>query len=72
MPVELLNESAMVNLQRMMLLRDSPAHTRLRGLVCKAFTAKRMKALRPRVTQIVDGLIDDVIYQGGISPRNCP
>jgi cytochrome P450 len=53
-----------MNLRRMMLLRDPPAHTRLRGLVSKAFTARRMEALRPRILEIVDGLIDAVIERG--------
>jgi cytochrome P450 len=61
---ELEGEPAIMNLRRMMLLRDPPAHTRLRGLVSKAFTARRMEALRPRILEIVDGLIDAVIGRG--------
>ena len=63
---EMAKEPAIASLSRMMLLRDPPAHTRLRGLVSKAFTARRMEALRPRVTAIVDGLIDAVQDQGGM------
>ena len=37
---------------------DPPEHTRLRKLVASAFTARRVEALRPRVTSIVDQLID--------------
>jgi cytochrome P450 len=37
---------------------DPPEHTRLRKLVAGAFTEKRIQALRPRVTRIVDDLID--------------
>ena len=37
---------------------DPPEHTRLRRLVAGAFTARRVQALRPRVTEIVDELID--------------
>jgi cytochrome P450 len=37
---------------------DPPEHTRLRRLVAGAFTEKRIQALRPRVTRIVDDLID--------------
>ncbi len=63
-PAAFLDEPAVKNLRRMMLLSDPPAHTRLRGLVAKAFTAKRMEALRPRILEIVDGLIDAVIDTG--------
>jgi len=60
------NEPAIAALSRMMLLRDPPEHTRLRGLVSKAFTARRMEALRPRIEEIVDELIDAVISNGGM------
>jgi cytochrome P450 len=36
---------------------DPPEHTRLRKLVARAFTARRVEALRPRVAAIVDELI---------------
>jgi cytochrome P450 len=63
-PSEFLEEPAVKSLRRMMLLSDPPAHTRLRGLVAKAFSARRIEALRPRILEIVDGLIDGVIGQG--------
>jgi cytochrome P450 len=40
---------------------DPPEHSRLRKLVASAFTEKRMQALRPEVTRIVDGLLDEMI-----------
>jgi cytochrome P450 len=43
-----------------MLDRDPPDHTRLRGLVSKAFTPRVVEGLRPRVQQIVDDLLDGV------------
>jgi cytochrome P450 len=42
---------------RHMLNTDPPDHTRLRKLVTKAFTARRIENLRPRVQEISDGLI---------------
>ena len=41
-----------------MLNSDPPDHTRLRKLVTKAFTARRIAALRPRVEAITASLLD--------------
>jgi cytochrome P450 len=41
-----------------MLDRDPPDHTRLRRLVSKAFTPRAVGALRPRVTRLVDDMLD--------------
>ncbi|HTJ40200.1 MAG TPA: cytochrome P450 [Dactylosporangium sp.] len=40
---------------------DPPEHTRLRKLVVRAFTARRVEELRPRAAQIVDELIDGLL-----------
>jgi cytochrome P450 len=47
-----------------MLDRDPPDHTRLRGLVSKAFTPKALESLRPHIRQIVDGLLANVEGKG--------
>ena len=41
-----------------MLLADPPDHTRLRGLVTRAFTPRTIEKLRPRVLALVDELLD--------------
>ncbi len=63
---ESMAEPAVASLTRMMLFLDPPAHTRIRGLVSRAFNARRIEALRPRVAMIVDALIDRVLGQGGM------
>ncbi|MFJ2211828.1 cytochrome P450 [Streptomyces sp. NPDC101062] len=41
-----------------LLSSDPPDHTRLRRLVNRTFTARRIQALRPRVQELMDGLLD--------------
>jgi cytochrome P450 len=43
---------------------DPPAHTRLRGLMNKAFTPRAIESLQPRIQAIVDRLIDAVVPAG--------
>jgi cytochrome P450 len=47
-------------LSRQMLFLDPPDHTRLRGLVNKAFTPRVVQGIRPRIQAIVDDLLDAV------------
>jgi cytochrome P450 len=49
-----------------MLDRDPPDHTRLRSLVSKAFTPRVVEGLRPRVQEIVDGLLERVRGAGSM------
>jgi len=59
-----MQEPAVVELTHMMLMRDPPDHTRLRGLVTKAFTARRIEALRDSIQALTDRLLDKVIPLG--------
>jgi cytochrome P450 len=43
---------------------DPPRHTRMRGLVSRGFTPRRVAELEPRVRQIATGYIDRFIGQG--------
>ncbi|MFD3558857.1 cytochrome P450 [Streptomyces sp. NPDC058686] len=49
---------------RTMLRSDPPDHTRLRRLVSKAFTARRVAELRPRIQAVTDQLLDAVVPAG--------
>jgi len=43
---------------------DPPDHTRFRGLVTKAFTPRVVEAMRPRIQEIVNELLDAVQQSG--------
>jgi len=47
-----------------MLGLDPPDHTRLRSLVSKAFTPRAVEALRPRVEQLVDEMVERCAAKG--------
>jgi cytochrome P450 len=49
---------------RNLLTMDPPEHSRLRRLVSKAFTARRVEQLRPRARQIADDLLDSMTAAG--------
>ena len=49
---------------RHLLGSDPPEHTRLRGLVSRAFTMRRVEELRPRIQEITDDLLDAMLPSG--------
>jgi cytochrome P450 len=49
---------------RPFLFRDPPDHTRMRGLVSKAFTPRMVEGLRPRTEAIVNELLDAALARG--------
>ncbi|CAN5633414.1 cytochrome P450 [soil metagenome] len=48
---------------RSMLFLNPPDHTRLRGLVSKAFTPRTVEALRPHIARLTDELLDGFAEQ---------
>jgi cytochrome P450 len=47
-----------------LLSMDPPGHTRLRTLVAKAFTLRRVEAMRPRVRELAEGIVDEMMAHG--------
>lgn len=50
--------------QKSLLQSDPPDHTRLRGLMAKPFSAISVEAMRPKIRQIVNDVIDSVESRG--------
>jgi cytochrome P450 len=63
LPPELLGEQGGF---RTMLVMDPPDHTRVRGLVNKAFTPRRVASLRQQIEGIVDELLRSVAGRGAM------
>ena len=61
---QIMDEPAFRSMGHWMLQQDPPDHTRLRGLVVKAFTARRVEDMRPRIQQIVDQTLEAIAGQG--------
>ncbi|MFJ8823045.1 cytochrome P450 [Streptomyces sp. NPDC102467] len=49
---------------RHLLFADAPEHGRLRSLVTREFTARRVAGLVPRIQKITDELLDDMVPRG--------
>jgi cytochrome P450 len=61
---KIMEEPIFRSMSHWMLQQDPPDHTRLRGLVVKAFTARRVEDMRPRIQEVVEQTIDAVIAKG--------
>jgi len=61
---QILEEPVYRSMSHWMLQLDPPDHGRLRGLVVRAFTARRVEDMRPRIQQIVDEILDRMEPQG--------
>jgi cytochrome P450 len=59
-----MDEPAIASLSKTMLVQDPPDHTRLRGLVNKAFTARRVADMRTRIEALVNEQLDRVQAKG--------
>jgi cytochrome P450 len=53
-------------LQHWMVFNDPPDHTRLRGLVNRAFTPRAVEALRPRIDEVVTSQLELIRDRGSV------
>jgi cytochrome P450 len=58
-----------IGMGRSLLYTDPPVHTRRRRLVSKAFTPRRVEALRPMIQAIADRLLDDIVPRGTVEVK---
>ena len=63
---QVMEEPVYRSMRHWMLQQDPPDHTRLRGLVVRAFTARRVEDMRPRIQQIVDQQLDRLACKGRV------
>jgi len=61
---KIMEEPIFRSMSHWMLQQDPPDHTRLRGLVVKAFTARRVEDMRPLIQQVVDQTLERVADRG--------
>ncbi|WP_431679113.1 cytochrome P450 [Kitasatospora sp. KL5] len=57
-PFHTLNDNGLLDL-------EAPDHTRIRRLVAKAFTPRRVESLRPTVARMADDLVTGLLADGG-------
>ncbi len=61
-PVESAETKPFFDIDRLsMLAQEPPTHTRLRGLVQKAFMARQVERMRPRIEQLCNDLVDQML-----------
>jgi len=53
-----------------MLMLNPPDHTRMRGLVSKAFTPRTVERLRPHIVRLLDDLLDSIDTAPGAAPTD--
>jgi cytochrome P450 len=63
-PPVMLKEPVYRSMSHWILQRDPPDHGRLRNVMVRPFSARRVDDMRPRIQQIVDELIDRLEPQG--------
>jgi cytochrome P450 len=61
---DIMKEPIFRSMSHWMLQQDPPDHTRLRGLVVKAFTARRVEDMRPRIQEVVDQTLEALVDKG--------
>ena len=61
-------ERSLAVLERWLVFKDPPDHTRLRGLVSRAFAPGVVKARTAQIAALVDGLLDDLDQAAQANP----
>src|SRR5437764_3314469 len=65
---KILEEPVFRSMSHWMLQQDPPAHPRLRGLVGKPFTPRRVEDMRPRIQPVADQTRHRLASQGRSAP----